>query len=624
MAWEIVERKKVEKLMILTKTRLNSFINSANDNFYLLDKDLNFIEINNAGLNFLQRKRENVIGKNLTEIVPDINLYKKHIEALQTGKSFVTENFVPHPKFGNKHFIFKSFKVDDGVGVITIDITERKQAENQLRKLSQAMEQSPASIVITNLDGTIEYVNPKFTQVTGYTLNEAKGQNPSVLKSGEQTDEYYKILWQTISSGNEWHGEFHNKKKNGELYWESASISPIINNEGIITHYLAVKEDITEKKKAEQELIFAKEKVELRTTELNELNAQLEENITELFEEKSRALESEERYKLLVDSVMYPVLVTDYKGKILFANKQTFDFFETCEEDFYHKNISEVYDDPEKRAEYISRLQTKGYLRNMEIMVKSKNQIATVKISATVFKYHKQKAILAIFNDITKQKELEQQVLSIAIDTEEKERLNFAQELHDGLAPLLSAAKMYLQWVQITENPNEIPEYANKALALIDDSYKTAREISHMLSPHVLQKHGLLLALKNIAEKIEGAKINKIHINHLHEDVNQCFSNYTIQKQTIIYRVLLECINNTLKHANASEININFDRDAETNHLQISYADNGIGFDTEKVYTQSKGLGLLNMKNRIEWINGKMSIISEKDKGVLIKINLKP
>ncbi len=133
------------------------------------------------------------------------------------------------------------------------DITEQKRAEENIRMLSRAMEQSPASVVITDLDGKIEYVNPKFTQVTGYTSAEALGQNPRVLKSGETPDKEYKQLWETITSGKEWRGEFHNKKKNGEFYWEYASISPIKDVSGKTTHYLAVKEDITEKKTLEQQ-----------------------------------------------------------------------------------------------------------------------------------------------------------------------------------------------------------------------------------------------------------------------------------------------------------------------------------------------------------------------------------
>ena len=133
------------------------------------------------------------------------------------------------------------------------DITERKRTEEKLRQLSVAVEQSPASIVITNRAGNIEYVNPKFIELTGYTLAEVLGKNPRVLKSGETNPEAYRELWETITAGKEWDGEFHNKKKNGELYWESASISPIRDHAGRITHYVAVKEDITARKQTEAE-----------------------------------------------------------------------------------------------------------------------------------------------------------------------------------------------------------------------------------------------------------------------------------------------------------------------------------------------------------------------------------
>ncbi|MEW5700879.1 MAG: PAS domain S-box protein [Candidatus Zixiibacteriota bacterium] len=134
------------------------------------------------------------------------------------------------------------------------DITGRHRVEEELRKLSRAVEQSPVSVVITDLEGSIEYVNPKFEALTGYTADEARGRNPRILKSGETPADTYRQMWETIKSGQVWRGEFHNKKKNGELYWESASISPITDPSGQITHYVAVKEDITAQKQAEQAL----------------------------------------------------------------------------------------------------------------------------------------------------------------------------------------------------------------------------------------------------------------------------------------------------------------------------------------------------------------------------------
>jgi PAS domain S-box-containing protein len=140
------------------------------------------------------------------------------------------------------------------------DITERKKAEEQVRKLSHAIEQSSCTVVITDTKGKIEYVNPKFTQLTGYTLEESIGENPSFLKSGRTSSEVYKELWGNITSGKEWRGEFCNKKKNGELYWELAYISPVKNDEGIITNFIAIKDDITERKKMD-EMILQTEKL---------------------------------------------------------------------------------------------------------------------------------------------------------------------------------------------------------------------------------------------------------------------------------------------------------------------------------------------------------------------------
>ena len=134
------------------------------------------------------------------------------------------------------------------------DVTERKRMDEKVRQLSRAVEQSPVSIVITNKDGNIEYVNRKFTEVTGYSFSEAIGKNPRILKSGELPAELYKRMWECISDGQEWRGEFHNRKKNGELFWELSMISPIFNAAGAITHYLAVKEDITERKQLEEQL----------------------------------------------------------------------------------------------------------------------------------------------------------------------------------------------------------------------------------------------------------------------------------------------------------------------------------------------------------------------------------
>ena len=138
---------------------------------------------------------------------------------------------------------------------IARDIRERLQAEEELRKLSTAIEQSASTIVITDLEGRIEFVNPAFEKSTGYSYHEAVGNNPRVLKSGLQTDAVYQDMWQVIKEqGKVWHGELANKRKNGDIYWESVTITPIRNIEGEMTHFLAIKEDITQRKQTEAAL----------------------------------------------------------------------------------------------------------------------------------------------------------------------------------------------------------------------------------------------------------------------------------------------------------------------------------------------------------------------------------
>lgn len=140
---------------------------------------------------------------------------------------------------------------------IADDITERKQTQAELERLMTAIEQTREVIVITDTEGTIQFVNPAFEQVTGYTREEALGQNPRILKSGEQDNAFYQQLWATLTSGRTWHGRFINRKKDGSLYTEEAAISPITDASGRIINYLAVKRDVTEEIKVEEQLYQA-------------------------------------------------------------------------------------------------------------------------------------------------------------------------------------------------------------------------------------------------------------------------------------------------------------------------------------------------------------------------------
>ena len=156
------------------------------------------------------------------------------------------------------------------------ELEEKAAAFEQIRKFTKGIEQSPNSIVITNSNYEIEYVNPYFTELTGYNADEVIGKNPGILKSGQTKKEIYESLWSTLDAGEVWHGEFLNMKKNGELYWESASIGPITDENGTVTHYIAIKQDITEKKKKDKEL---KDSLEEKEVMLKEIHHRVKNNL---------------------------------------------------------------------------------------------------------------------------------------------------------------------------------------------------------------------------------------------------------------------------------------------------------------------------------------------------------
>ena len=216
-----------------------------------------------------------VVNGNLGELP---SLYDKYIRSPLTPDGVQGEGWYASLNGKDRFIFFDATPVRDSEGKLVAaiqtlqDITERKQAEESLHLLSQAIEQTPTAVVITDCAGIIEYVNPYFSKVTGYSTEEAIGQNPRILKSGWHPPEFYAELWKTILGGRIWRGEFLNKGKDGELYWENMSISPVNNAAGKITHFVAVKENITERKWAEEELHRwnreLESKVEERTRQL--------------------------------------------------------------------------------------------------------------------------------------------------------------------------------------------------------------------------------------------------------------------------------------------------------------------------------------------------------------------
>jgi PAS domain S-box-containing protein len=265
-------RRESEQKLLESRQFLQNIYDAVNYSIFVIDVEaggvFRFSGINRNHEISTGFSSDEIAGKTPNEIFEPViaeNIIRNLEQCIRKGRSVQFQEHIPvrgketiwetslNPLRNDAGYIYRIIGTSS-------NITERILAEEELKKLSVAVQQSPAVVVITDPQGNIEYINQTFTEHTGYTLDEVKGQNPRVLKSGMMPEQVYENLWQTILSGNVWYGEFHNRKKNGELYWEEAVVSAIRNEAGAITNFVAVKEDITEKKKLWSDLVEAKEK----------------------------------------------------------------------------------------------------------------------------------------------------------------------------------------------------------------------------------------------------------------------------------------------------------------------------------------------------------------------------
>lgn len=263
---EVLTRKiqKNEAQVKKNEAFLQNLIHAMPDLVWLKDKEGVYLTCNSRFENFFGSKKDEIIGKTDYDFVDkaSADMFRENdVKAMHSEKININEEWITFANDGHKELLetTKTPIYDENhtlLGVLGIghDITKRKQTEEMLRKLSIALDQSPASVVITDLDANIEYVNPRFSEITGYSAEEIMHQNPRILQSGEMTKQIYADLWEHLIQGQMWKGELLNKRKNGELYWEEARIAPVKDDDGNITHYVAIKLEITKRKQMEEQI----------------------------------------------------------------------------------------------------------------------------------------------------------------------------------------------------------------------------------------------------------------------------------------------------------------------------------------------------------------------------------
>lgn len=340
-------------------------------------------------------------------------------------------------------------------------------------------------------------------------------------------------------------------------------------------------------------------------------------NLLVELQQKNEALKkSEYKFRNIFNSSLDSISIIDENGKILEVNAITCAISGYTRKELLTKEFVSIFP-KEKQAIVQSNL--KNIKRDKESFFEtsfiSKNgQNIYLDIIAKNIDFQGEKAFLIISRDISEKKEVQQKMLKTAIFSEEKERTRIAQELHDGIGPLLSSVKLYTETYFNSEKPDLKEMLQVQIIDTIDDTIDHVASISFNLSPHILKNFGLKTALEKFCGKIQ--KSSNIHIIKNIEIENRCTEDIEIT----FYRVVIELINNTLKHANATQINIHLVKIPDK--IILDYSDNGIGFDVDTILKEPKGMGLLNIKNRIESLKGEISFHSIPLKLTEVKVSV--
>jgi|WetSurMetagenome_2_1015567.scaffolds.fasta_scaffold15816_3 PAS domain S-box-containing protein len=256
---DITQRRMAENAVKESEEKFRGLVERISDLVVILEHGSIITFTTPSVKNILGYDQYEIIGKNAIDyfLSEEKLIIENYIQRILSGET-IDRVIVPVPKKDGSIAILEctatpiyNEKKISGIQMVGRDITERRLAEENIRKLSRAVDQSPVSIFITDTKGIFDYVNPRFSEVTGYRKVDVIGKNVNILKSGNLENELYSSLWDAISAGKEWSGEFLNKNKNGELIWVSSAISPIKNDTGEITHYISMMEDITNRKEME-------------------------------------------------------------------------------------------------------------------------------------------------------------------------------------------------------------------------------------------------------------------------------------------------------------------------------------------------------------------------------------
>lgn len=608
LATEITTSKQAEDALRKSEEKYHQLVETLNEGLWVIDKDAVTTYVNPHMAEMLGYSFDEMIGRHLFNFMDEqgVQIARYYLDRRASGIK-EQHDFEFIKKDGQR--IYTSLETgplyDDqgnyqGSLAAIADITQRKLAEESLRKLSRAVEQSPATIVITDLSGSIEYVNPKFTNLTGYTREEVLGKNPRFLNSGKTTPEEYKLMWEAITSGKEYRGEFCNRKKNGDLYWETASISPIINSSGEITHFLSINEDITERKHTE--VLIQQSEADLKKAQQVARVGNWVWNI-----QANQLTWSDEMYRIFgIEKENFSGSLSDVIATAIHPDDR---------EKVDQANLSVIHDKTPVPLEYR--------------VIWPDQSIHVVWAEAGELLLDEQgnsSIIMGIVQDITERKKMEKELttsrqqlrdLASYLQTaREDERTHIAREIHDEFGQRLTALKMDVAWLSRHLRQEVSP--VSQKIKEMQENISTTMEIVHQLSselrPGVLDDFGLVAAIEWQTQ--EFTKRSEI-------DCTLKLGNKDIQLDrsvaTALFRIFQELITNIGRHAAATQVTVTLNYLPD--ELILVVKDNGKGITASQMNSPAS-LGLIGTRERARYIGGDVSIQSTPGEGTTVSVRV--
>ncbi|MCD6202677.1 MAG: PAS domain S-box protein [Bacteroidales bacterium] len=489
----------------------------------------------------------------------------------------------------------------------------KKQYEEEIRRLKMGIEQSPLSVVFTDPDAKIEYVNHFFENLTGYSIKEVKGKNPRILKSGHTPKSTYKSLWDTVTKGNVWKGEFLNRKKNGELYWEYAVISPVYDEHGKLMNYIGLKEDITQKKEVEAALH-----------------------------------ESEEKFKTITEQANDGIIMLDSEMKIVFWNKAfeklTGYSFQKLEQlpftDIARYENGPIVITPEKIKRFSETGQADSIGKALQIQIKTnEGKWVNTETSLASIKLKNQWYAVSIIRDITLRKQYEKGLEEARKKAEESDQLkntflmNISHELRTPLNAIIGFS-------EIIEHSFINPEVYDHATNIHYSGIQLLRIIEDILNLSLIESGNLSFNIKTFPVKNLVRTIREHYdtLNKKYKKDNVQFTLHFPQKlkdkkidvdENYVNYLIGILIDNAMKFTQNGSIDVFLE--SNNNYMIFRVRDTGVGipqnkkeliFDKfrqiEETLTRrygGTGVGLTIAKNIIDLMNGNIHVISEPGKG---------